>query len=165
PFRAHGWPTIPVGSSKDLVPGVTEIFVIGYPGVGGPTINVTRGTVSGFLGREGGAGRDGIKTDAAIAQGNSGGTAIDEEGNLVGTPTGVARGQADLGERVGLLRPVELARGLIERAAGGWDPAPAAEKPSMPAASSAGTLTCAVDKGVTVSGHVYASDNSLPIEG
>jgi S1-C subfamily serine protease len=164
PYRAQGWPTIPVGSSKDLVPGVTELFVIGYPGVGGPTINVTRGTVSGFLGKEGGAGRDWIKTDAAIAHGNSGGTAIDEEGNLVGVPTAVAPGQADLGERVGLVRPVELARGLIERAIGGWDPAPAATAPAMPAAA-AGTLSCAVEKGVTISGHVFASDNSLPIEG
>lgn len=164
PYRAQGWPTIPVGSSKDLVPGVTEIFVIGYPGVGGPTINVTRGTVSGFLGKQGGAGRDWIKTDAGIAHGNSGGTAIDEEGKLVGIPTAVAPGQADLGERVGLLRPVELAMTLIDRAVGGWDPAPAAAAPAMPA-SAAGTLACGVDKGVTVSGHVFASDNSLAIEG
>src|SRR5262249_44981136 len=108
-------------------------------------------------------GRDWIKTDAAIAHGNSGGTAIDEDGKLVGIPTAVAPGQADLGERVGLVRPVDLARGLIDRAAG-WDPAPAAEAPAMPAAP-AGTLSCAADKGVIVSGHVYASDNSRPIEG
>jgi len=167
PFRAQGWPTIPVGSSKDLVPGVTEIFVIGYPGVGGPTINVTRGTVSGFLGKEGGAGRDWIKTDAAIAHGNSGGTAIDEEGKLVGIPTAVFPGQADLGERVGLLRPVELAEPLIAKAAAGWDPGAQADAapPPTPPAPRTGDKSCALAKGVLLSGHVYASDNSAPIEG
>jgi hypothetical protein len=159
PYRAQAWPTIPIGASKDLVPGVSEVYVIGYPGVGGPTINVTRGTVSGFLGREGGAGRFWIKTDAAIAHGNSGGTAIDEEGKLVGIPTAVFPGQA--------MRPVELAEPLIARAAAGWDPArsPDATPTPAPPGPAAGTLACAIEKGVTVSGHVYASDNSAPIEG
>lgn len=171
PYRAQAWPTIPVGVSKDLVPGVSEVYVIGYPGVGGPTINVTRGTVSGFLGREGGAGRFWIKTDAAIAHGNSGGTAIDEEGKLVGIPTAVFPGQADLGERIGLMRPVELAEPLIARATAGWDPGKAQGQgtDATPAPTSpgpaAGTLSCATEKGVTVTGHVYASDNSAPIEG
>jgi Trypsin-like peptidase domain len=175
PYRAHGWPTIPVGASKDLIPGVSEVYVIGYPGIGGPTINVTRGTVSGFLGREGGAGRFWIKTDAAIAHGNSGGTAIDEEGKLVGIPTVFVVGQEDLGERAGRMRPVELAEPLIARAKAGWDPGQAADAtptpmpsgPAIgpPAGPSAGTLACATEKGVTVSGHVYANDNSAPIEG
>ena len=167
PFRAQNWPTIPVGSSKELLPGVSEIFVIGYPGVGGPTINVTRGTVSGFLGKDGGSGRFWIKTDAAIAHGNSGGTAIDDEGNLVGIPTAVRPGQADLGERVGLISPVELARELIDKALAGWDPTQSAEAaaPQVPQGPGAGGLACAVDKGVTVSGHVFSSDNSAPIEG
>jgi S1-C subfamily serine protease len=156
PYRPQAWPTIPIGESKDLVPGVSEVYVIGYPGIGGPTINVTRGTVSGFLGREGGAGRFWIKTDAAIAHGNSGGTAIDEQGKLVGIPTAVFVGQEDLGERAGRMRPVELAMPLIARAVAGWDPAPG---------PAAGTRACAIEKGVTVSGHVYASDNSAPIEG
>jgi S1-C subfamily serine protease len=168
PFRASGWPTIPVGSSKDLIPGVTEVFVIGYPGVGGPTIHVTRGTVSGFLGKDGGAGRFWVKTDASIAHGNSGGTAIDDDGKLVGIPTAVFPGQADLGERVGLLRPVELASSLIDRALGGWQPgadiASAEPTAPVPPAASA-TSTCAVQTGVTVAGRVLAADNSAPVEG
>jgi S1-C subfamily serine protease len=174
PFKASGWPIIPVGTSNDLIPGVSEVFVIGYPGVGGPTIHVTRGTVSGFLGKDGGAGRFWVKTDAAIAHGNSGGTAIDDDGKLVGIPTAVFPGQADLGERVGLLRPVELARGLIDQALGGWEPsAPATPEPGEPVAPAtpppipppSATVTCAVQSGVTVAGRVLTSDNSTPIEG
>jgi len=163
PFRASGWPTIPVGSSTDLVPGSSEVFVIGYPGVGGPTIHVTRGTVSGFLGRDGAAGRFWIKTDAAIAHGNSGGTAIDESGTLVGIPTAVFPGQSDLGERVGLLRPVELAKVLVDKALAGWEPVGADDAPTP--GPGAGTLACPQTKGVTISGHVYATDNSAPVEG
>lgn len=168
PFKASGWPTIPVGTSDDLVPGASEIFVIGYPGVGGPTIHVTRGTVSGFLGKEGGGGRFWIKTDAAIAHGNSGGTAIDDEGRLVGIPTAVFPGQADIGEKVGLVRPVELAKELIGRATAGWQPeatAPA-ERPAPepePPALTAGA--CAFQTGVTIGAKVLASDNSTGVEG
>jgi S1-C subfamily serine protease len=158
PFRAAGWPTIPVGTSNDLIPGVSEVFVIGYPGVGGPTIHVTRGTVSGFLGKEGGAGRFWVKTDAAIAHGNSGGSAIDDEGKLVGIPTAVFPGQADLGERVGLLRPVELAKGIIGQALDGWQPTGAAPEPPPATA-------CADHAGIIVGGRVLTSDNSEPIEG
>ena len=167
PYRPSGWPTIRIGTSDDLVPGASEVFVIGYPGVGGPTIHVTRGTVSGFLGKDGGAGRFWIKTDAAIAHGNSGGTAIDEEGNLVGIPTAVFPGQPDIGERVGLLRPVELARPLILRATSGWEPtapeAPQSEPtPALPANTA---VSCAYQEGVSVAGRVIATDTSKGIEG
>jgi S1-C subfamily serine protease len=167
PFRAANWPTIRIGASDDLVPGASEVFVIGYPGVGGPTIHVTRGTVSGFLGKDGGAGRFWIKTDAAIAHGNSGGTAIDEEGNLVGIPTAVFPGQPDIGERVGLLRPVELAKGLIGKATSGWEPSDPegpteAPNPGLPATT---PTACSVTEGVTVAGRVIATDNSKGVEG
>jgi S1-C subfamily serine protease len=168
PYRASGWPTIPVGSSDDLVPGASEIFVIGYPGVGGPTIHVTRGTVSGFLGKEGGAGRFWIKTDAAIAHGNSGGTAIDDAGNLVGIPTAVFPGQRDIGEKVGLIRPVELARPLLTRVASGWEPegeGRPADEPPPPEPPPLATVACAYQQGVTVSGRVLARDSDAGVEG
>jgi S1-C subfamily serine protease len=169
PFRASGWPTIPVGDSGDLVPA-TEIYIMGYPGVGGSTIHVTRGTVSGFLGKDGGSGRFWIKTDAAIAHGNSGGTAIDEAGNLIGIPTAVFPGQKDIGEKVGLVRPVELARALISAAQGGWEPtAPAASDPAIPppteTPASPVARACAADRGVTISGRILANDNHGGIEG
>jgi S1-C subfamily serine protease len=172
PFTAARWPTVPVGSSNDLQPGSSEIFIMGYPGVGGPTIHVTKGTVSGFLGKDGGAGRFWIKTDAAIAHGNSGGTAIDESGGLVGIPTAVYPGpQAGEGERIGLLRPVELAKPLIDRALAGWTPGPANEVPSPPQQHQPAHVPtraheeCEFSSGVTLNGRVVASDNNEPIEG
>lgn len=61
------------------------ITIIGYPAVGGGMITVTQGTVSGFETK--GKARH-IKTDAEISEGNSGGTAIDENGNFIGIPSG-----------------------------------------------------------------------------
>jgi S1-C subfamily serine protease len=171
PFRASNWPTIPVGSSEDLVPGASEVFIIGYPGVGGPTVNVTRGTVSGFLGKDRGAGRFWIKTDAAIAHGNSGGTAIDEDGHLVGIPTAVFPGEADIGERVGLMRPVELAKELIARAQGGWQPEGegTAAQPETPVTPTPPpelpAVACAYQDGVRVSARVIARDTGAGVEG
>ncbi|HKA88400.1 MAG TPA: serine protease [Haliangiales bacterium] len=168
PMRVRGWPTIPIGKSSDLVPGSSELSIMGYPGVGGPTIHVTRGTVSGFLGKEGGPGRFWIKTDASIAHGNSGGSAVDDDGLLVGIPTAVA---APSGEaRVGLVRPVELARPIIDQALAGWDPATAASAPgaetpiARPPAAPEDT-TCALKTGVLIKGKVMASDNRDPVEG
>jgi hypothetical protein len=85
-----------------------------YPGVGGVTITTTRGIVSGFESDEKieGLSRGWIKTDTAINPGNSGGVAVDEGFRLVGVPT---RGN----DRLDQLRPVNLARPLIEDAAAG----------------------------------------------
>jgi S1-C subfamily serine protease len=125
---------------------------------------VTRGTVSGFLGKDGAAGRFWIKTDAAIAHGNSGGTAIDEGGHLVGIPTAVFPGQADIGEKVGLIRPVELARPLITRATSGWEPTGGDATPA-PAPPSLSSVACASQEGVMISGRVLARDSSAGIDG
>jgi S1-C subfamily serine protease len=119
PWRGNNWPVAELGSSEDLVPG-DEIIVIGFPGVGGNTISYTTGKVSGFLGREGGSGRFWIKTDANIAHGNSGGSAVDDNGLLVGVPSAFNPGQD--GDRIGLVRPLELARDMIKLARSGWQP-------------------------------------------
>lgn len=58
-----------------------EVYVLGYPGVGGSTITLTEGKIAGFLGT------NWIKTDAAVAHGNSGGGAFDRLGNFFGIPT------------------------------------------------------------------------------
>jgi S1-C subfamily serine protease len=122
PWRGGNWPTIAVGSSEDLVPG-DEIVVIGYPGVGGRTINYTTGKVSGFTGKDNeSGGRFWIKTDADIASGNSGGTALDEDGQFVGIPSAVLSGKSSAQGRVGLIRPIELARDMINMAKSGWTP-------------------------------------------
>ena len=170
PFRASGWPTIPVGESSDLLPGSSEIFIMGYPGIGGSTIHVTRGTVSGFVGDDmRSAGRHWIKTDAAIAHGNSGGTAIDDEGHLVGIPTAVKFTKE--AERVGMVRPIELAKPFTDKALHGWMPsedgsaeAPPPETPKSGGGKSSGGVKCPTELGVAVSGAVFASDNEDPIE-
>lgn len=126
PRLQRGWPTVPVGRSEDIVPG-EQILVLGYPGVGGATIQVTEGLLSGWMDEgRGTSKRAYMKTDADITHGNSGGTAIDESGKLVGVPTAYRVTTAKQGEvvvtagKVGLIRPIEHARDLIDTARAGW---------------------------------------------
>lgn len=85
-------PYIPLSNSDELELGDT-LSIFGYPGIGGKTITFTSGAVSGFTSEEGvQARRAWIKTDATIAGGNSGGTAVNENGELVGVPTQAAAG-------------------------------------------------------------------------
>ncbi len=134
-------PFTELGDSDTLEVG-DKLNIFGYPGIGGDTITFTSGNVSGFTRESGVQGRAWIKTDATIAGGNSGGTAVDEGGLLVGVPTqgGVtdeivdARPVADtngdgviddrdsavpIGGFINGLRPVNLALSLIEQARSG----------------------------------------------
>lgn len=84
------------------------LTVIGYPNIGGKTITYTTGIVSGFLEEQGVlegmaiGGTKYIKTDAVISSGNSGGTAVDKDGNFIGIPSlGLAT------ESLGELLPVK----------------------------------------------------------
>jgi S1-C subfamily serine protease len=111
PVSPTDLPYLNLGNSNDLMLG-EDIYIFGYPGVGGSTITFTTGAVSGFESAEieGGSQRVIIKTDAEIASGNSGGTAVDLWGNLVAVPTSV---NPDVREGVtlaglGILRPVNL---------------------------------------------------------
>ena len=61
-----------------------HISVLGYPGIGGESLTVTDGIVSGFEFR---SGERYVKTSAKIDQGNSGGIAIMDSGCVVGIPT------------------------------------------------------------------------------
>jgi S1-C subfamily serine protease len=164
PFSPKNWPHVPAGSSEDLVPG-DEVFVIGYPGVGGTTINVTQGTVSGFQSERGGAGRDWIKTDAAITHGNSGGTAVDQDGLFIGVPSAfrvdTEKTGATIGN-VGLIRPIELARDLVNLAQTGF---PAEGRTTGSGFGKPATPAPAAPSGVIVIGQVRASDNDLPVRG
>ncbi len=106
-----GLTAAPLGNSASVSIG-DEITILGYPGLGGDTITLTRGSVSGFV--------DGwIKTDAEINHGNSGGAAIDAAGQLVGVPSaGISEEASDeqLPGKIGLVRPINQARSLLERA-------------------------------------------------
>jgi S1-C subfamily serine protease/pSer/pThr/pTyr-binding forkhead associated (FHA) protein len=104
------WVFVPLGDSDKLRSGL-EVAVIGFPGVGGATQTFTRGNVAGFeadLGLE----RGWIKTDANISPGNSGGTAINAAGELIGVPTGVQVEQRTLG-RIGRVRPINALKQFI----------------------------------------------------
>jgi len=128
---------MPVGDSNTLIPG-DPITVVGYPGIGGLTVTVTAGIVSGWLGEDlESGGKQWIKTDARIAGGNSGGGAFDENGLLVAVPTARLQTNERGFEEQNLLRPVALALPLInahvpsvERAGGVSALAPAPARPA-----------------------------------
>jgi S1-C subfamily serine protease len=133
-------PNVEIGSSADLVVG-DDINIFGYPGIGGETVTFTRGVVSGFSLDAAITGPAWIKTDASISGGNSGGTAVDEEGKLIGVPTRAGVGGSTdpvdcrpvkdtngdgriddnddcvpVGGFINALRPIDLADPLIQAA-------------------------------------------------
>lgn len=137
---------VEIGDS-DLVSLGDELRVLGYPDIGNITITTTTGDVSGFVDAPDIEGRAWIKTDATIAGGSSGGTAVDAMGRLVAVPTVLGAGDTDsfvdcrrvqdtngdgeidesdtclpLGGFINSLRPVNLARALIDEAAMAAEP-------------------------------------------
>ncbi len=73
------------------------ITTIGYPSIGGDTITITSGIISGKASKYG---NSWIKTDAAISFGSSGGAAVDSIGNVIGITTQVA---SDVSGQLGFL--------------------------------------------------------------
>jgi len=69
-----------------------HLSVLGYPGVGGDTLTVTDGIISGF---EFNYGVRYVKTSAKIDHGNSGGIAIEDSGCIIGIPTFVEQGSLE----------------------------------------------------------------------
>ncbi|MGC8959005.1 MAG: trypsin-like peptidase domain-containing protein [Chloroflexia bacterium] len=149
-------PALTLGDS-DLLEIGDDLFIFGYPGIGGETITYTSGKVSGFSREQGISGRAWIKTDATIAGGNSGGTAVNDQGELVGVPTQGGAGSTDrivdcrriadtngdgvideqdtcvpMGGFINALRPVNLAKPLIEAARRGLGPQPAPRPSPQP---------------------------------
>jgi hypothetical protein len=141
PVRRLNLPAVAIGDSDDLNLG-DKISIFGYPGIGGETVTYTSGNVAGFSSEQGvRSPRAWVKTDATIAGGNSGGTAVSPSGKLVGVPTQAAAGsgvtpvdarpvldtnkdgridQRDtpmaIGGFINGLRPVNLAIPLLEKA-------------------------------------------------
>ncbi|HEU5057502.1 MAG TPA: trypsin-like peptidase domain-containing protein [Kofleriaceae bacterium] len=119
PRRPENWPGLPLGDSRGIVPG-EQLWVLGYPS-GSGSIRVSAGLVSGWTGEQGGtASRAFMRTDALITGGNSGGAAVDRHGRLLGVPTAFRVISAERGEqvsaigKVGLIRPIEAAKELLE---------------------------------------------------
>jgi S1-C subfamily serine protease len=99
---------------SDLIEALDEVVVIGYPGIGGDTVTATEGRISGFVDVDEDGVTDWIKTDVLINQGNSGGSAVNDKGELIGVPT--ARLQDRSGNVIYLVRPSNNAVALIKRA-------------------------------------------------
>ena len=94
------------GDDYEVGDGVT---VIGYPDTGGRTITYTSGLISGLLTE---SGVTYIKTDADISFGNSGGTAVDEDGDFIGIPTYIMGSYSS--EVLGYLFPISEAKAWID---------------------------------------------------
>jgi len=169
-------PFIELGDSDQVeIEDVLRIY--GYPSIGGSTVTFTRGSVSGFDSEPGVRGRAWIKTDATISGGNSGGTALNDTGQIVGVPTQASvssarqatdcrriqdtngDGEVDendtcipIGGFINALRPINLAKDLIARAA--------RER------SSVGQDTSPSSKGnVQIIGRIVDADTGKPIVG
>ncbi len=148
-------PAVPLGDSDHLRLG-DPIIILGYPGIGGETITLTRGEVSGFTSQPGYGSRAWIKTSATISGGSSGGLAANLQGELIGVPTQVGAGEAEevvdcrplvdtnndgrvdeldtcvpIGGYINALRPINLAKPLIEAALTGKVALPT-PRPSRP---------------------------------
>lgn len=132
---------VPLGDSSQLKLG-DPLLILGYPGIGGNTITLTRGEVGGFtlIGQYQEPAF--IKTSAAISGGTSGGMAVDSSGHLVAIPTQLGYGQREgeivdcrviadtnldgrvnqfdicvpVGGFINALRPINLALPLIDEA-------------------------------------------------
>ncbi|UCH94771.1 MAG: trypsin-like peptidase domain-containing protein [Candidatus Aminicenantes bacterium] len=98
-----------IGNSSSLELG-DEIHIYGYPGVGGQTITLTRGVISGFL--QGAS--SWIKTDANISGGNSGGGAFNRKGEFIGVPTSGAVDQR-MSSQLGMVRPIDAIKRYIAK--------------------------------------------------
>lgn len=94
-----------------------EISVFGFPGIGGDTLTLTKGIISGFDSEYGF-----YKVSAAINKGNSGGPVLDEQGRLIGIATAVFRSEINCddseicysdGTNVGLVRPIDAVKSAI----------------------------------------------------
>ncbi|HNS50451.1 MAG TPA: trypsin-like peptidase domain-containing protein [Anaerolineae bacterium] len=157
-------PAIDLGDSDALELG-DQVCIFGYPGIGGETVTYTTGAVSGFSKESGvSAKRAWIKTDATIAGGNSGGTAVDLDGLLIGVPTQAAAGSGitpvdarpvvdtnkdgrvdehdspiAIGGFINGLRPINLAKPLLAKAGVAAKPAANTVKPSGSTVKPAGS--------------------------
>ena len=107
-----GLAAIPIGDS-DPVDSGNEVTILGYPSLGGDTLTITRGIISGFLMDEGY-----IKTDAEINSGNSGGPAFNLAYEQIGIASAarIRNTSATVPGKIGLIRPINLAHLLIDLA-------------------------------------------------
>ncbi len=110
------FPTMPLGDSDQLTTG-DEVYVTGYPDNALGNRITTKGIFSGFVKDEG---LTWIASDADISSGNSGGSLVNAQGELVAIPTIVMSGQL-IGELLSYSRPINVALPLLAEAMNGGD--------------------------------------------
>jgi len=136
-------PFVELGDSNQIHIG-DHVSIFGFPTIGGDTITFTEGSVSGFTPEDQLGDRAWIKTDATIAGGNSGGLGADDSARIIGVPTTLSYGGSGeatdcrqiqdtngdgtineddscipIGGFINALRPIELAKPLIDAAQSG----------------------------------------------
>ncbi len=116
------YPALPLGKTEDIKSG-SKLIVLGFPGVTDlpmlvdissttePTI--TRGVVSAIK-KAAGDKKTLIQTDASINHGNSGGPAIDSDGNVIGIAT-YGLTPEDGGGNYNFLRDIEDLKKLMSK--------------------------------------------------
>lgn len=96
------------------------LTIIGYPGKGGDTVTITDGKFLGYFKSKESGGMDGyIKTNAFMAPGNSGGSAL-FDGALIGVPTAVSL-PGTAGSDFGYIHPITWAAGVLSLTAMKFD--------------------------------------------
>lgn len=109
-------PAVPIGSSGELRAG-DDVTVLGFPAVAGSgeSITVTTGVISTVLNDPDLGPRSELDTDARIAPGNSGGMAVNNDGELIGIPTALFSDR-DSTVTSGRIRSIDVVKELIDRA-------------------------------------------------
>ncbi len=112
---ADGLPTVVLGNSDSVEVG-DDLRILGFPDIGGDTLTLTEGIVSGFVSDPSRPTQSRwIKTDAEISNGNSGGAALNESEELVAIPTAIVVG-AESPTALGQLLPINFASDLLVEA-------------------------------------------------
>lgn len=146
-------------SDSDIVELGDIINILGYPGVGGETITFTAGHVSGFIDEDGDSEIDWIKTDAVVNHGNSGGTAINNKGEMIGVPTAKIVGADN--DIMFYLKPINQALPVLEDAiAQGDDP-----NLPVPQTPGPGVEPPVYETVIAISGRIVDSYTIKPIRG
>jgi S1-C subfamily serine protease len=161
---ARPWIPIPVSKAGDPQPGA-PLWVIGYPDVGGGSITIMQGAVTGYTSAGGTLGKDLIKTDAAISFGNSGGPVVDAAGELIGIAslsrvTSTVDGDKVSTSKSGLVRPIAAAGNLLAIARTGWTP-----RTGYTSVDLAPTSIEPEPEGVSISTRVVDQANDEPVPG
>lgn len=91
-----------------------QVDVFGYPDTGGKTLTQTRGQLAGIETQNN---INYLKSDADISSGNSGGTAIDQNGNFIGIPTFVRTSLENLGYILDITQAVDFINNHINDSA------------------------------------------------